>query len=449
MLMIRFALFFVLFSELSFAQVQEGRTESQTGLLVVYGGNFKLRAALTQDGEALVEALNSITEPMKGEPNPIVIELQKPVRGKESAIARRLFPIPENQGGGFRLQVDVRLGRGFVYVQKELNRVLLEMILIERTLRGRGEDEVVDQVEIRPWLLDGIQEAIAWRDHRGDRRVYVSLAQTGGWLEVEKLVEAAQVSEMDALARELFRASSGALVMALLEQSNGKAAMASYLRESAIHQGEALSLVRQHFPEVNLGRKGLEKWWALSVAKMAEKPLSEAMTIAETEERLDKILQLHLKDEKGKVVVRPLEAWVEMADLVIAERAEVVRPTLNLLTSLSYRCFPTYREVVGGYMKVLGDMAAGNPDDIDDALGNLAEFRRAEVRRMSQLEDLMDWFHLSTVDQESGEFDDYLKLKEKLREHEPSQDDPVTHYVDQMQKIFEKQKSISPSAESR
>jgi len=228
--------------------------------------------------------------------------------------------------------------------------------------------------------------------------------------------------------------------MALLDQQAGKAAMLEFLREVALYEGEPLTLVRNHFPEVNLGRNGLEKWWSLSVVKMAEKTLTESMTIRETEERLDKILRLHFRDEKGKVTLQSLDHWIEMADLPLEDRVKVVRPAADLLTSLSYRCFPTYRDVVGGYLSVLSDMAAGNPDQIDEVLENLGDFRRGELNRMSKLLDLMDWYHLTTARQESGEFEEYLNLTKKLRETEVPKNDPVTDYVDKMQRYFSREK---------
>ncbi len=416
----------------------EGRSESENGLLVVHGASFRLRAAVTQDGEELMETLGKLTGELKGGDNPIVVELFPPVRGKKSMVRPEFFIIPQSQGGGYRLQINVRLGRGNSFVQKDLRREMLKMLVIERSLRGQEVLEAGAELEVQPWLLDGLEEALLWQENRGDRRVYLSLAQSGGWMEVEKLVEVNETESFDALGRELFRASAGALLMALLDQADGKKAMISYLSEAALHQGEELSLIRRHFPEVNLGRKGLEKWWSLAVVKMAEKPLSESMTIPETEVRLEQILRLHFKSEDGSPELKPLDAWIEMATLPIAQRVEVVRPTVDLLTALSYRCFPSYRELIAGYLRVLSDMAKGEPEKIDETLINLAAFRKGELDRHEQTVDLLDWYHLSTVKEDSGQFSDYLEIKKRLKEAELDQNDPVSQYVDRMQRLFER-----------
>ena len=53
----------------------------------------------------------------------------------------------------------------------------------------------------------------------------------------------------------------------------------------------------------------------------------------------------------------------------------------------------------------------------------------------------MDWYHLSSVKEESGEFEDYLRVKENLRRGESVLNDPLIKYVDQVESIFAKPKS--------
>ena len=54
--------------------------------------------------------------------------------------------------------------------------------------------------------------------------------------------------------------------------------------------------------------------------------------------------------------------------------------------------------------------------------------------------DLLDWYHLSSVKEESGEFEDYLRVKENLRRGSELRDDPLHEYMDKVEKIFEKSK---------
>ncbi|MDB4319287.1 hypothetical protein N9976_01525, partial [bacterium] len=106
-------------------------------------------------------------------------------------------------------------------------------------------------------------------------------------------------------------------------------------------------------------------------------------------------------------------------------------------------CFPTYRPVIGGYLKTLADLTGEKRDHIMQALDNLNMFREAERRRHERLVDLLDWYHLSTVQEDSGEFDDYLAVKKELEKAEVPADDPLINYVDQAQKLFEKRENSS------
>jgi hypothetical protein len=278
-----------------------------------------------------------------------------------------------------------------------------------------------------------------WKNGKGDRRMYSSLMESGGWIEVEDLVDRAAIAGLDVLSRELFRASSGALVMALLAQNQGAKSLAEFLGKVAVFEGEQMILLRTHFPQANLGPKGLERWWMLQVAALSEKKLSEAMTIPETDERLSGILELHLKNENEEAFRVSLESWRQVAGLDSKEeRIESIRPANDLLAHLSFRCFPTFRPVIAGYLKILSDIADGKTEEVEEMIENLGEFRFAEVERHRKLLDLVDWYHLSSVQKESGEFEDYLKMKRNLRKGNGFEKDPLHQYLEKVQKVFEK-----------
>ena len=418
---------------------QEDRSSSIDGRLTILGGNSTLRVAMIQDADALIGDLDRLVGEVPGKPYPIYLELFPYEKGKPSRISLD-FLKPEG-GAQYRLQIYLRLGRGNSFDQRKYERVLLQMLVMERSLRSLPEGESADRVEVRPWLLDGLAEAIQWNNGKGDRRMYSSLMDSGGWVEVEDLVDRTAVSGLDVLSRELFRASSGALVMALLSQSQGEKSLFEFLGKVAVFEGEQMTLLRTHFPQANLGPKGLERWWMLQVAALSEKKLTEAMTIPETDERLDKVLELHLRDENGNAFRVGLESWRQVAGLESKEeRIESVRPANDLLAHLSFRSFPTYRPIIAGYLSILNDIAEGKTDLVEEKMENLEEFRTAEADRHRKLVDLMDWYHLSSVKKESGEFEDYLKMRKNLREGSESKNDPMHQYLDKVQEVFEKTK---------
>lgn len=420
------------------AVAQEDRTSTVDGRVTMIGGAQRLRVAMVQDADVLIKDLDQVLGKVARKAVPIFVQLYPAVEGKPSGMRKQFFNVPEGEMR-FRLQIDLWLGRGNSFDRKEFDRGLLEMLLMEKTLRALPEGETPEKVEIRPWLVEGLLEAVTWEKGRGDRRMYSSLMESGGWVEVEKLVDQTSLAEMNVLSRELFRASSGALVMALLSQTQGKKSMSAFLDQAAVFEGEQLTLLRTHFPQVNLGQKGLERWWMLQVAAMSEKKVTEPMTIPETDERLGKVLQLYLKDEKGRPMRVGLDSWRLVADLDEKEkRVEAVQPAADLLAHMSFRCFPTYRPVIGGYVAILSNLAEGKTGEVDEMRTNLETYRAAELKRFSQLVDLMDWYHLANVKEESGEFEDYLRVRENLRKSTGGRKDPISEYVDRVQKVFEK-----------
>ena len=416
---------------------QQNETSSVGGRLTIYGGNPPLRVAMVQDAEVLIKDLDRLVGAVQGKPYPIVLQLYPGQEGKESRIVREFLKL-EDGTRKYELKIGLRLGKGNSFQRDQLDRVLLEMLLIERTLRSLPEDESAERVEIRPWLLDGMLEALLWGRNKGDRRMYASLVDSGGWIEIEKLVDRTTVGDLDVLRRELFRASSGALVMALLAQPQGKQSMETFLEKVAVYEGEPMNLLRTHFPQVNLGARGLERWWMLQVAAMSEQKLTESMTIPETEEQLSQILEFYLQNSAGKSYRVGIESWPVVAMIETPkERSEAVMPASDLLVHLSFRCFPTYRSVIGGYLQLLSDLAAGKAEDPATVLANLQTFRIAESQRYDQLVDLLDWYHLSSVKKESGEFEDFLRLKENIRKEEEMSKDPMQLYLDEVQKVFD------------
>lgn len=419
---------------------QAEMSSTQEDRVVVVGADSRLRGAIVQDSEQLIRQLDDLASPPKGVPYSVRLILVPAEKGKPSAIARQ-FLKTDDQKNRYLLEVKMRLGQGNSFDKQALDRVLVEMLLIERTLRALPPEETAERVEVRPWLIDGMSEALEWKNGKGDRRIYSSLVESGGWMAVEKLVEQEGVSEMNTLSRELFRASSGALVMALLAQPQGKLAMENYLAKVATFEGEHLTLLRTHFPQVNLGREGLERWWMLQVAAMSEAPLSEAMTVPETEEQLNKALKLYFKNATGKTVQKDLSFWTEIQELETEEeRIAVVRPAADLLTNLSYRCFPTYRSVLVGYLQILEAIALEeikDADEVEKVFENLRVYREAEKRRYQMMVDLMDYYHISTVQVESGEFEDFLEFKENVESQREKKDDPLNRYLDKVQLLYE------------
>jgi hypothetical protein len=334
------------------------------------------------------------------------------------------------------LRLDVHLSRGIE--QERFQRSLTMALIHEHALRKAAA--VPDQaLVVPPWLAEGLREATAWRLNRSDRRLYEALFKRGGLYKLDDLFAAdeATFENLDGAMRAAFRVSSGALVMALLEQPQGREGFRAFIDEVADFQGEMPALLRKHFPELNLSETSLAKWWALQLATMGGlNLLTDTLTIPRTETALAEALRLAFRTPEGIAQEKELAAWPELAELPEAERAAAVRPAQDGLVRLSYRCFPSYRPIIAEYQILLSRIAKNQTRDIPVQLAALEQTRQTMLQRANRARDYLDWFEITRARETSGAFDDYLRLKERLKSNPVRRDDPLSRYLDRMDRLF-------------
>lgn len=325
--------------------------------------------------------------------------------------------------------------------QDQLERAALTVLLYERSLRTVKPGELEDALVVRPWLVEGLVEARKWAEGSADRRLYEGVFRRGGGFTMDELFELSDRSyqQLDSASRLSFRALSGALVMALLEQPQGREAFRNFCGEAARFSGEMPVLMRKHFPDLNLSEKSLAKWWALTLAKLVQPKLTEALPVADTERELNAALQFHTRDADGNALDKGIDSWKEIAALEDADRREAVRPVEDGLVRLSYRCFPSYRPIIQEYQQILRDVVAGKKEEkIESRLAELSEQRVVRMERAERARDYMTFFEISRARDLSGEFDDYMRLKKELElRPRPKRHDRLTEVLDTMQKLYE------------
>lgn len=343
---------------------------------------------------------------------------------------------------GFLLRLDLHLGRGID--QPRFQRALLEAMLYEHALRGKPPGKIDSPLNVPPWLVEGLLEAVDWRAERGDRRLYEGLFKSGGFYKLEDVFAMTREKHesLDGAMRAAFRVSSGALVLALIDQPQGKDGFRAFIREAASFGGEMPVLLRKHFPELNASEQSLAKWWQLKIANLVSARLTDVLSVAETEVALVDTLKLHFRDADGVFQVKPLDEWKLLLPMKDPERAEAVRPAQDGLVRLSYRCFPSHRPLIAEYQVILNDLVRNRTSKIDATLVKLGEARETMNARTQHARDYLDWFEITRARDTSGVFEDYMRLKERLDAagDDPERRDPVSSYLDRMQKIYERPK---------
>ncbi|MBM3863891.1 MAG: hypothetical protein FJ385_08100 [Verrucomicrobia bacterium] len=340
--------------------------------------------------------------------------------------------------GARELRVDIHLFHGID--PPRLARVVVEALVHEQALAA-GVGDSATPLRVPPWLTEGLLEAIDWSLERSDRRLYRSLFEQGGIIRTEELFETddADYKALDAATLAAFRVSAGAMVMALLEQPQGQEGFRAFLREVPTHAGEIRPLLARHFPALNLSETSLAKWWALQLAnKGGLNTLTDVPGIDSTEAALADALKLRFRTPEGIILDRDIDDWPALGELDEAARLDAVAAADEALVRLSHRCFPSYRTVLADYRSVLAALGRNETRDIAKRLGALAETRRTMTARAARGRDYLDWFEITRARETSGAFDDYLRLRERLRERPQVRQDPLSQYLDRMNRLFDR-----------
>lgn len=411
------------------------RVVSRTRQFRVSGGEPRDRTTVSQLAEEAKDELLRLTEEKDAWKVPLTIDLHGK-SGDPMPLRTVAIQILVSDAG-YDLRLDVHLSRGIEH--ERFKHAVTSALIYERALRGLPAKESDSPFLVPPWLVDGLREATAWRLNQSDRRLYEALFKTGGLFKIDELftLDERGFEEMDAAMRAAFRVSSGSLVMALLQQPQGKEGFRAFLSEVAAYEGEMPALLRKHFPELNLSETSLSKWWALQLANIGDRNLAtDILTIAQTETALNEALRLNFRSTEGVLQQKELSAWPELAALPEPERVRAVRLAQDALVRLSYRCFPSYRPILAEYQIALSAIAKNKTSELASQLSGLGERRLTLSAKAKRARDYLDWFEITRARETSGAFDDYMRLKDRLKANPHRRTDDFSKYLDRMDAIF-------------
>ncbi|GAA5484378.1 hypothetical protein [Haloferula sargassicola] len=419
------------------------RSVSESGQFTVTGGEQALRSSLALEADSVRAWFLKLLETVPPK-QPMPIEIRLHGKAGDPPKARPLAYELRFTTESYLLRIHIDLARGLDH--ERLESAILSGLLFDRALAGRKPGELEAPLRAPAWLVAGLKEARDWAEGRGDRRLYEGVFKQQGRFGVDELLSMPndEHERLDGVSKSIFRVQSGALVMALLGQPGGKPGFVSFCDEVADYDGEFPILLRQHFPELNLSEKSLAKWWSLTLAKLAEAPLTEAMSIRETEARIQDALELQFADAQGLRQRVPISQWQQLPEMGEAARLEVVRPVQDALSHLSYRCFPSYRPLILDYQKWLVSWASGEPEP-EPPLFEMEEAREIMSQRANRARDYLDFVEINEARELSGNFDDYMKLKRELEDKpRPPRQDRVSRYLDTLDKVYGASRGTSP-----
>lgn len=353
-------------------------------------------------------------------------------------------PVPANPirmqtvivGNSLSYNIFIHLGRGIN--QDRLRHAVVSTLLYEMMLRNVDPEGLPDEVTLPPWLIAGLEQAVLWHNNEADRAMYSTLFQQSGIMTPEEILTSREPEkELDATSYAAYQTSCGALVLCLLNQQNGPEGMKQLLDQAILGNDDPKNLIRRHFPQLNLTPSSLHKWWTLQLSRMATPPLTETLTIMETERHLREALTLVRYDPDTRATATfPLDDLNQAHSLPDLNR-QLVNVSGSLL-NLSRRSFPAYRPVIVEYAKLVALMQTGKITGREAApkIGELREIRELSMKTARRVRDYMDWYEINTRSGTGKTFASYAAAVKLLREREQPANTPISRYLDDIEKLY-------------
>lgn len=360
-----------------------------------------------------VRVIGTTADPAR--PNPIRMAVR--ILGNEPNLQIRIYG-----GGG----IDVA----------KLDAALIATLMYEYALRGIRADALPDYLEMPPWLVTGVQQALMWRQGRVDRRYYENLFNRGEMISPEEIIDTEKPEELDASSRQLYEVSCGVLVMGLLQRTGGADRLRNLISEALTQEGKTREVITAHFHEMGVNDNNFNKWWALALATLAMPQAMDVLTPLETEKLLAEALLVTGMDEEKRV---PFTVSVtDVAELVkLPDWRAQVRNCVDVLMELNMRGFPGYRFIIMEYVRAIGELLDGASEEkmagILEPLQNLREaYKAASVRGR----DYLDWFEITQLGGSGrGNFDSYMEAMRLLRQDAPGPETPISRYLDDIEAL--------------
>ena len=394
---------------------------------VIYGADAALRGTVSELAEQTKSNLLSLLRQRDEWKTAVVINLQ-PQQANLPEIPPTDLRVSQT-GFGAKLQLDLTVDQNLDGSLVE--RQLLRSILLEMIYRDQGDlAPGTTLVEPPDWLVEGVLALTPGRDWR---IVVEAVSATAKGRSLEEFL-GQRFDLIDSAGRILYRAYSIALVQLLLDEG-GRARLARYIASLSHASNNPVADLQARFPQL---REDLEKKWRLAVARLGEQQTYQLLTFAETEQRLEQLLQIKISDGSRK---RGQQKTVDLGELVRHkasrdEKAAVVQMSEGLLLLIG-AAHPVLRPVAREYQQIAALLARGKRRGIANRLSQLDSTRKELAARMGEIDDYLNWFEATQMERESGAFNDYLKAAGQSDFSVPRRRDPLSVYLDALADHFE------------
>jgi hypothetical protein len=404
------------------------RSVSPSRQFVIYGADATLRGTISELAEQTKTNLLALLRQRDEWKTAVIINLQQ-----QQANLPEISPTDlrvSQTGFGVKLQLDLTVGKNLD--GSLIERQLLRAILFEMIYRDQG-DLVPGTTLIEPpdWLVEG---TLALTPGRERETLVEALSTTDKGKSLEEFL-GQRFDLLDSAGRILYRAYSVALMQLLLDHGGGGARLVRYIANLSHASNDPVADLKARFPQL---REDLEKKWRSTVARLSEHQAYQFLTFAESERRLDELLQMEISDgsrNRG----RPKPA--NLNELARRKASPEEKAALNHMSQalllLVGTAHPVLRPVAREYQHIAALLARGKRRGIAKRLSHLDTTRKELAARMAEIDDYINWFEATQMESQSGAFNDYLRAAHKSQISAPRRRDPLSVYLDALADHFE------------
>jgi hypothetical protein len=225
-------------------------------------------------------------------------------------------------------------------------------------------------------------------------------------------------------------------VQLLLDAAGGRARLARYvssnLRQSS---NDAVADLKACFPQL---RDDVEKKWRSTVTRLSQHQTYQLLTFADSERHLNELLQIKISDgprNRGRPKAANLTE-LSHRKLSPEEKAAVNQMSQGLLLLVG-TAHPVLRPVAREYQQIAALLIRGKRRGIAKRVSRLDGTRKELDARMADIDDYMNWFEATQMENQSGAFADYFKAANQSQVSVPRRGDPLSVYLDALEDQIE------------
>jgi hypothetical protein len=424
----------VLFTASLFGVDLRHRSISGSGQFAIYCDNREFRGLLVGFVEANKGELLRILQERDDWKFPIVMALE--TESDAQPQAQPVVTTLVNTIAGPKIDMAIRLGGDPTKVS--LQRHIVHALLLEMAYRERPPVRGGERYAEPPWwLVEGLLHAIRSHNNIRDPDIFKSIVNTEKLPSLEKILTQPPL-HLDAAAGAVDRASSLALVEALLRLPSGPKNLVRFIHAWPDAGGDAVTLLAKHFPMLGESPQSLAKWWTLQLAAQGQSGQWRAMSPAESETELNKLLQLEISVGKP-----PRKERFALGDFERYVKLPGARPALRIaqvnIVTLSARSSSAFQPILAEYEEICGRLSNGRTKGVADRIAAVERQRRSLLQRLGEITDYVNWYEATQTKGTTGQFDNYLKAVESL-EPKPRPvlpvDPRVADYLDSLEQEF-------------